>query len=208
MYQTFILILFQIIGTYITIKHMNKEKMSTYININLILQIFYVACLFMPLLEEALFRSVCKQYLMDIPYSNLINGLIFGLFHLHNYPFHADKIIIIFQVISTSYLGYYVVQFDSFLYAYLVHVLYNFIIMASSYLIYYYPYNNTQPPKLELGIIEEHIRCPARTLDDHDQHFMDYKYIKRRHIDKKISESIRQFDQHKNKHNAYRIKMI
>jgi hypothetical protein len=132
MLQTAILFILQIISIYITIK--NFENMGGCLpSINSILTLSWVAIIQQPLLEESLFRGVLKHYIMDVSYGNYLSSILFGLFHVQNYLIHGNVNIILFQICATTYLGYYLYQFDSFLYGYLVHMYYNAFIMCCTY---------------------------------------------------------------------------
>ncbi|QKF94754.1 CAAX protease [Fadolivirus algeromassiliense] len=196
MVPTLILLFFQVFGIYFTVKTLNEQKVRQTISLKDMLQIIYAYVITMPLLEESLFRSVCKQYLQDIPYSNIVNGILFGLAHIQNYAVHGSGLITIFQVISTSYLGYYVVQYESFLYAYLLHVYYNLIVVLGSYGIYYYQHIDDKITN-ELPLISiNDIRCPSRSVDDNARlSFNEYRYIPRDCIDNELLKSIKKFDE-------------
>ena len=140
MFQTIILILVNVFGIYITVKESKKRSTASSINMKTFLTTVYLMGLFIPLFEEAFFRGILKQYLADIPFNNIINGLLFGLTHIHNYVLTKSLYITAIQVLSTSYLGYYLVQLDSFMMSYFVHCLYNINIFAFSYLILYITY--------------------------------------------------------------------
>ena len=142
--QTYILFFFQIIGVYFGVINLEKTQgisRATF-NIKTLLQIFYTGIIVMPLLEESLFRGVLKQYLSDYPYSDYVNGLIFGLVHIQNYSFHHNIFFTLLQIISASYGGYYLVQFESFLSAYLVHAYYNLVAIGGSLILYYLKHKN------------------------------------------------------------------
>jgi len=193
MLQTIILVLFNIAATYFTVDNIKKtSSRSSILNIKTFLITLYAIGVALPLLEESLFRGVCKQYLSGVtckcsffalvsnpyscftcvPFSNYINGLIFGLAHAHNYFLHRSTFITIIQMISTAYLGYYLVQFDSFLYAYLVHCLYNISITTMSYAIIYFM-NDWSAIQPDSSIV----CCRPEILDDMRKPKTDYSYI-------------------------------
>lgn len=206
MIQTLLLILVQIFGIYFTYTNLEKQQVKSKLSKKEMLMAIYVACFIGPLLEESLFRSVCKQYLSGIPYSDIINGLIFGLAHIQNFIVHNNKYIILFQVLAGSYLGYYVVQFESFIYAFLVHALHNFVIAFGSYVLYYYKHKDDKNDVNECDLISvtpcefNIIKYPIKNIDDSTRlKFGDYKYIKRNKINKELLVSIDKFEAIKNK---------
>lgn len=202
MLQTIILLLCQAFGIYFTVKHLDTLPVKLKFTLKEITNTIYIAGILMPLLEESLFRSVCKQYLTGVQYSNIINGIIFGLAHIQNYIIHKNKLICLFQVISTSYLGYYLVQYESFMNAFMVHCMYNIIIMSSSYGLYYYKHRNDKnlDGMLSMDDIINSLRYPIRSVDDGlELHWNDYKYINKNKINKELLISIEKFDDIKKK---------
>ena len=180
MLQTIVLFLFNIASIYFTLDNLKKNtSRRALMNVKSFLTTLYIVGVAMPLLEESLFRSVCKQYLAGTPYSDYINGLIFGLVHIHNYFLHKNMYITIFQTISTAYLGYYLVQFESFLYAYLIHCLYNISISTFGYMIIYF----VNKEEWDVTAIPM-IFCHPTTQDDmlKPKSHSDYKFIKRNKI--------------------------
>ena len=137
MWDTVILFLFGFSAIFVTLY--NFIISNTLINMKNAPKTLLLLGLVTPLLEEALFRSVLKQYLdgfFCMEYANYINALLFGLVHASNYIISKNILITLFQIISTTYLGYYVVQFENFLYAFLTHATYNICIVFFGYVTY------------------------------------------------------------------------
>jgi hypothetical protein len=91
-----------------------------------------------PIFEEAFFRGILKQALVDVPYNYQINAVLFGLMHCVNYAITKNVYLTVYNVIATGYLGYYLVQLDGFMYAYLTHALYNFSAVTVLYIYYHF----------------------------------------------------------------------
>jgi hypothetical protein len=127
-----ILFLLSLISIYCTVQKLPNTD-------NFVYSLLYIGFI-TPLSEEAIFRSVLKNALTDVPYNIYINSLLFGLVHLLNYQFIPDKKIIIFQFFMTTYMGYLCTIQESFLYSYLIHMSYNvFLIIVSYSIVYYQP---------------------------------------------------------------------
>jgi len=137
MLQTLGLILCGLIGTYVSVFQLRKTNYC-WDSFKTIIQVLCVIGLFFPLTEEAIFRHTLKYYLSDLTYAYEINAILFGLIHIINYQISQSIIITGIQVITTAYLGYYVVQFDNLLYAILTHSLYNVLITSVSFAWYFY----------------------------------------------------------------------
>jgi hypothetical protein len=179
MFQTIILILFQIGSIYLSIKNFNIDTNLMLTNSDLLRNLFVIG-IQIPLLEEALFRSVLKQYLTDYTYGYYINAILFGMAHAQNYLLFGNIKMIIYQIVSATYVGYYVVQLDNFHHAFLVHACYNSFITIFIYLYGCY-FRNNQPQcnKICVGVgdmidtkplfqnvIPFNMRCPNITRDD------------------------------------------
>ena len=92
----------------------------------------FTMCIYIPIIEEILFRyafyHLLENYLNNIFYINLINGVVFGLTHIFNifiikFP---NMIVFSFHVTSNMYLGYYLAtHHNNLLYCMIVHILYN-----------------------------------------------------------------------------------
>ena len=196
MLQTILLLLVQIGGVYITVKNMKGQSFP----IKEFLGLLYAVGIAVPFLEEALFRSVCKQYLSGFVYSDVINAVLFGLAHAHNYILHKNIWMTLLQMITTTYLGYFLVQFDSFIHAYLVHVYYNSaMLLCSNLIVYLMNRNKPQEDKKTIGLICCSIRCPNKSVDDNTKHRVNYKYISRNKVNKDMLERMDKLDEHMNK---------
>jgi len=200
--QTIILVLVNFVAIYFTVDNIKKTSAwRNTIDTKSFLTTLYAVGILMPLFEEALFRSVCKQYLEGVPFSDYINGLIFGLVHIHNYILHKNVYITIIQMLSTAYLGYYLVQFESFIYAYLVHCLYNISIVITSYFIVYYFYKNEWTAARLSSFNQTICYCPV-TQDDmlnKENQKSKYIFIDRKNIPLDMLERIDKLAEFKNK---------
>ncbi len=189
MLQTVLLCLINICSIFFTVYLTKSGGTPSFKNC---VSTIYAVGLIMPLFEESLFRGIFKQCLSNIQYSEYINGLFFGLFHFHNYFVHNNLFITAIQMATTSYLGYYVVQFDNFIYAFVVHSLYNISIVVFSSLIVYYVFSNEKENKDSRVFM-----CPRVTQDDmmminNEDTFTTnkYKFIKENKIPKDVVDRI------------------
>lgn len=204
MLQPIILVLFNFVGVYFTVDNIKKtSSRNSVLNTQTFLTTLYAVGIALPLLEESLFRGVCKQYLSGVPFSDYINGFIFGLVHAHNYFLHKNMFITAVQMISTAYLGYYLVQFDSFLHAYLVHCLYNISITTISYAIIYFM-------KDWINHDSSIVCCYFETLDDMRKPKKGHShiFIDRKKIPADMLERIDNFDRIHSKRQGKLIKIL
>jgi hypothetical protein len=124
-YQLIVLILFNLMGP-ICCKFIRISKLATDPFKMLSKNAKYVVViLVMPFIEELLFRLLVGHYLSDHKYYSLINGMLFGLVHLPNYIYHLSTIGATYQLSMTTYMGYYLSQFESFHQTFLIHSIYN-----------------------------------------------------------------------------------
>jgi len=149
---------------------------------------FYIL---MPLVEELIFRDYLRKYTDDLYYGNLINSCLFGLWHLQNYHIHEDKIIMLNQIISTTYLGYYLLQLNSIIYSYIVHLIYNTIIIGGLIAM---TLNN--PDKSNDQNEFKKVRCFGKTRDDSfKSNLKDINNIKYVKVNNKVKCSIDQYSE-------------
>jgi len=98
--------------------------------------------IYVPILEELFFRisliGILKEY--DVPHYNFISSFLFGFSHFSNMNEH-NKPIVLLQVISTTFLGYYISLFDNLLVAIFLHMFYNIISISVLNCIFLY-YSN------------------------------------------------------------------
>lgn len=175
--DTIVLFLIQIVSVYYTVKNLEISNVSPP-DLRKLLQLLWITVITFPLFEESLFRHTLKYYLADIPYSRYITSILFGVAHMENYLIHENMYHILFQILCTTYLGYYLFQFDNFLYAYLIHAYYNAFIILSSYAVIYWKYSNknnkSDNTECQFNIenlisykpIYVNIKCPTITSDD------------------------------------------
>lgn len=171
MIQTIILLCIQGISVYFSVKQLGN--IVEFFSLTTILKSMYITCLQAPLIEESLFRGTLKSYLIGVPYGDYINSILFGLVHVPNCMVHNNIRLTIFQVFATTYLGYYVVQFDNFIYSFLVHVYYNTFITLCSFAIIYFK-NKCGKINDEINSINSiqdyksisQIKCPTSSKDD------------------------------------------
>lgn len=165
MIQTCILICIWILCGLFSVINLKKSNLVVRFNLEMILLLLSCMIIF-PAYEEALFRCVLKQYLKNYEYGYYINGILFGIFHVQNYLISKDIWTLLLQIASTSYLGYYLVHFETFTQAYLVHALYNAgIILLCVFYQYYLLKNNKDDDKIYLGTSNSYYQYP-QTVDD------------------------------------------
>lgn len=192
MYQTLVLAGIVAINVYNGINNTGK------LDKNQLLLLFLGAIICGPIVEEILFRYALRDFLVGFTYRYEINALLFGLLHSTNYFTVPNKSLVLWQMCATSYLGYYVVQFDSLYYACLVHMLYNLLCLGSSqaYLHYYdvkvdNPFCNQNEKFIKLNSVDDYLNQKSK---------MDYRTVKFR---PDIKESFDLYDSKKrpNKNN-------
>jgi hypothetical protein len=170
MYQSLILFGFSIASIYFTINNMKKQQSQTsFIYKWKIAQTLLTCGIFLPFIEESVFRSTLKNALVGYPYGDYINSVLFGLMHLTNYYVNPNIFQITVQFLMTTYLGYLCVLQDSFLYAYLLHVGYNMFVLCISYLIFnLFVYEEKEQPKCNFNFIDlmPSFRVNKLTMDD------------------------------------------
>lgn len=210
MWQTITLFAIQIISVIISVW---KSKYNPKLNNKMeIFKSILLLCVVIPFVEEAVFRSVLKNYLMNVPYNYQINAIIFGLAHATNYYVWNDIYVTLWQVACTTFLGYYIVQFESFHYAWFCHMYHNLFVMIAGYIVSMFWY----PAKQNNDIIKfdnaGSIYCTSKTCDDHsisyyrntDKIFMNNKkntwckFIPKSAIDKEVLKSIEKFNSMEN----------
>ncbi len=176
MIQTILLVLFQIGSIYFSINNIKRNtNLIPMLNFKNLLRELFAIGLMMPILEEALFRGVLKQYLADYTYGNIINSLLFGIAHAQNILV-SDINIVLYQIVCASYIGYYLVELNNFGYAFLIHSGYNILCTLMTYLYFYYNkdgYDNSNSIKIGDTINTRplftscfSIKCPNITRDD------------------------------------------
>lgn len=145
-----------------------------------VIRLFWTICIYVPLVEESLFRFTLKYYLGSIPYASIINIGIFGLVHssnimelrkLPNLKLSKSKIysIILWQCIFATYVGYIIIKSDNFTYGLCIHVYMNTMIAMGPQLIpYVFPTislqsTNTQSTEEKCSVIYHYCN---KTQDD------------------------------------------
>lgn len=199
MIQTIILIIFQILSIFFSVKSLkitNGDHLYKHMYIE-ILQLSVSLGFVHPLVEEIVFRYLWHTYISYCIYGEIIYALLFGLTHLLNYFVYHNKYIVIYHVISTAYLGYYLVQFDEFVYAFLIHSYYNLTVTLISYYLYWYLYVNV---KNKQSIKDCVLMYNDRTVDDSvlykDQDFRNsWKKVSRKQFSQDMLDRIDKYDQ-------------
>jgi hypothetical protein len=177
MIQTIILIIFQIGAIYLTYERV--KPIVADLTLKKILTVLYIGGFMCPLVEESIFRGTLKEYFKTYSYPNMITSVLFGLYHMNNYLVNSDIKTLTYQVVSTTYLGYYMGQFDNLLHSIIFHALYNVSIMMSAYLLAYYWSEPDRPCQIvnhNLLDFYNCIHCPEKARDDFD---LDKKVILR-----------------------------
>lgn len=206
MFDTIILFLCGVTATITSILEFKKGKQYDSCgdsNAKYICKLIGLFGLIGPLMEEAIFRSVLKSYLQDIAYGNYINAILFGLSHGFNYFVHNNAYIITIQMITTSYLGFYVIQFDNFSYAFLTHGLYNTTILLITFMYHLYNKKETGP------YIFPSIMISMKTQDDFNlnkscKFRSGYKFVKREKINKEMLDRIDKLDRIETKYDKFK----
>ena len=111
--------------TLIFVNKLTKIKKSS-INLNYIILMGIIA----PIFEESIFRGTLVNLTSDYKYYKEFNYILFGLYHSANYIVHKNGLAVIIQVLSTTCLGYYVINLDNILYSMLAHIIHNLIIIV------------------------------------------------------------------------------
>lgn len=181
MIQEIIFFMFQIISIYLSVKNMEKFGALSIPDISGVLKLAWIAIIAGPFMEESVFRHTLKYYLTNWSYANYISSVLFGLYHIQNYPIHGSIFFTIYQVIVTTYIGYYLYQLDNFLHGYALHMFYNFSILFCTYLIVYWKSLNKKDEVKEVptflwdGIFTS-VKYPNKTSDDTFR-CTDFKFI-------------------------------
>lgn len=117
----------------IIIRNYVKTKNSDHIYLGTWMSKAFMMVIIGPLVEELVFRKAIKDYMLGFPYINLVNGILFSLYHATNLSV-ADKNVVIKQMILSLYMGWYFCYLDNVLYSYLLHVLANGITFSAAYI--------------------------------------------------------------------------
>lgn len=181
MWQTLLFLLFQGLGAYITVQTIKSQNLISNIkntSSNELIKGLYSVGLLIPLLEEALFRYISNQLFSGFIYCDLISSILFGLAHIQNYMVNKNKLAILFQVIATSYLGYYIIQFDSFWYGFMIHAYYNIgmMMMAYGYILYAYKEYNDDNGGFDFYLSHPMVFVSSKTCKD-DNKFKNKELI-------------------------------
>jgi membrane protease YdiL (CAAX protease family) len=160
MLQTVVLIVLHLITIGLTLRSLKRAGNFSFRLGNLSFQTvwpaFIMSGLLSPLFEEILFRVILKYFLSGMSYAYIINAILYGALHGLNYITTKDIRNVIIQSIFTTYFGYYVVQFDNFWSALLLHIFMNISITISSLIYCTYMHQNEINDKLENEINNAH----------------------------------------------------
>lgn len=119
--DTYIFFMMQIVVIYIGVK-LNKSNSQAGNDI----WFWPLISIITVFIEESIFRHGLKLLMVNIPYNIYMNALLFGLVHGSNYFITRDKQATLVQMCHTTYLGYYLLQFDVVT-AYFIHMYYNVV---------------------------------------------------------------------------------
>lgn len=103
----------------------NKKDILRNITLKSTFMSLFIMAIFIPFIEEILFRYTLKNYLRDVQYGDYINSIIFGLMHSTNYLAVGNSVAIFKQVLITTYAGYYYLQLDNVLHSFIYHMIWN-----------------------------------------------------------------------------------
>jgi membrane protease YdiL (CAAX protease family) len=187
MIEVVILICFVILSVLVSYREFGPQLKRQKFDRNYAVSLISI-CVIFPIYEESLFRSVIKQWLLYHPYANMINALLFGMYHSVNYLQHGKIGIVIYQVVSTIYLGHYVVRFDNILSAFMIHIVYNFSIQILSMLLV----NFYKEPKKRVRFGKQ-FYVPGYTVDDMTKVECS-DYIQVRVMDQGVLSSLAMFE--------------
>jgi len=126
--ETFVLCMCASAGCYVSILNLSNNPLPR--GYKFVVILFAQYCILGPFVEEAIFRNLIKSWLGDHEFANCINAFIFGCFHIPNYLFTKDKLSTLVQMITTTYLGYYIMLFNDFFVGLAVHSAYNAVVIG------------------------------------------------------------------------------
>src|SRR5439155_2922917 len=92
------------------------------------LNFLFVTNIFLPLIEESLFRCTLYNLTYDFYYYKELNALLFGLLHLFNYKYNYSFQITFYQSLLNIYFDYYLINLNNLKFAILIHIAYNFLL--------------------------------------------------------------------------------
>ena len=128
-FLTFLFILSLIGCSLRTMYNIKKYHPVEFMDTNII-----VILIFLPIFEEYFFRTLMKYYYQEYNYSYILNAFLFGILHMFNSIHLNDFFLTFSHVFFATYMGYYLLQFDSFITGLMTHYLWNFIVYSIAYL--------------------------------------------------------------------------
>lgn len=160
--MVYILLICQVVAICFSIRTFIKLKVK--LTPRLVFSNFFIIVMILPIFEEVVFRLIYKHYFSSLTYSHILNGIIFGLYHFINYFSGFDSLNLAVSVITNSYFGYYLYSLDTFSESVGIHMLYNFIILLSTTIIYHFYFY--KPHRYEsLSFI---FSVPVKSMEDGD----------------------------------------
>lgn len=107
-------------------------------NLMLNLKLFFNLCVIIPFMEEIMFRYALKNFLIGYEYGDIINYCTFGFLHAINHIGQkTQKMVILYHILFATYVGYYLLQFDSILYTFPIHMIINLTVFGVTRYIHY-----------------------------------------------------------------------
>ena len=115
-------------------------NITTNVNINKYSDIFnyrniILTCIYIPIIEESFFRCTLPTIIGDY---NVINSILFGLYHIGNYCHIPKWKHVLYQVIMSIFVGLYINSLDDIRIAIIFHGLYNFASYSLLYVLQKY----------------------------------------------------------------------
>ena len=196
MYHEIILVCFQICAIPLRIYY-NKSVIS----LKQYLSALFLMCIYIPIVEEILFRyalyHLLEKYMDNTFQINLINGLIFGLMHIANIAAieFRSMLILGIHICSNIYFGYYLaIMHITLVQCMIVHAIYNFIGVTLTFLCC--KYTNKPLEKFPLSTDNVYVPRPKlrRCYSLGDYNLFDESIgIDKDKMDKDILQSIENF---------------
>ena len=139
-----------------TVYYLRKQRSDAKINICALLYVSLTG----PLIEESIFRSALKNMFIDNPYGLWINVGLFSLLHSTNYLITSSMYMAFIQMSFAAVVGYVCYYQSTFIESLIVHMVYNFVVYTTSYIIYGYWF-------YEPRVLSERFYVPKVSRDDY-----------------------------------------
>jgi hypothetical protein len=201
MIEFFFLILNRILSLYSVFKYKLIPELDMDIMPSKIMVFAY--CIIIPIQEEIIFRyalyHLLEKYIEDYFYINIINGVIFGVFHFSNgISTEFTTIHYIHTIIFNSHLGYYLSTIhDNLILCMFLHCMYNII----GFSVLFYIAKKETKEEIVMGnfssnryINMDKGRRRAKSLNKYDSYIDRCIIISESKINKDILKSFEEFE--------------